>query len=470
MSYQIFSKLKFIFFSTLLVFNIAAFACINDADTIFFESQRFPTETELMSGDFITHSKEFYIWRAEDRLNKLKISPKNLSYFDDLAVSYEKIGQTQKAIDILEKIYANNPNRYETIANLGTFYIHNKEYKKGLELLKKAVKINPNAHFGRETYQIKVVEYILKENPDENFTLPIQKNKENFADFILKDLYENNNQQSYNPLKSSEELDPYTTEILKATIGIGGMLKFGNSDSPILLEVMGDLYRKLDQLNYKYTATSETTYFGKLALLFYVSAITKNTSKDPLDNLNYSNNSNKYEEKFNEYLKIKKLSTTTYFNIIYHSLEKFNDVARKNQTEYTKKEIDYINKGGDVEKNIYINLYPTSKEQEDLFEVSKKNYLMLLDESKNSYYHNMENKIKNLKDELYLNIYVFSLILFLYYLIKLPSFATFLYKKYKKNEKLSIQKFNFTKIISVTKFIILGYFIYNTLYVFYIFK
>lgn len=452
MSYKFSIKLKAIVFSLLIVSSIDSYSCINDADTIFFESQRFPSETELMSGDFITHSKEFYIWRAEDRLNKLKEEQNNLSYYDDLAVSYEKIGQTEKAINILEKVYKENPNRYETIANLGTFYIHNKQYKKGLELLKKAVIINPTAHFGREIYQIKIVEYMLKENPDGIFNLPIQKSKENFADFILKDL--DKNQYNY-PLKSSEELDPYITEILKAIVGIGGMLKFGNSDSPILLEAMGDLYRKLDKLNSKYAANSETTYFGKMAILFYTAAITKNKT----------NNSSKYEEKFNEYLKIKELSTTTYFDLIYSSLEKFNEIAKKNKSEHIQKEIAYINQGGDVEKNIYTNLYPMTKEQEDLFKNAKKSYLMFLEESKNLYYHNVENKIKNLKDDLYINVLLFGIPLLIYYIVYIPSFLLFLYKKHKKS---SNPKFNFQKIIKITKYIVLAYLIYNTLVVFYI--
>lgn len=467
--YKLYSKLKPIVFSILLVSSIDSFACINDADTRFFESQRFPNETELMSGDFITHSKEFYIWRAEDRLNKLKKEPNNLSYYDDLAVSYEKSGQIGKAIEILEKVYKDNPNRYETIANLGTFYIHNKQYETGVELLKKAVVINPNAHFGREIYQIKVVEYILKENPSKNFTLPIQKSKESFSDFILKNLYEKNNQNYYSQLKNPQELDEYTTEILKAIVGIGGMLKFGNSDSPILLEAMGDLYKKLDDLNSKYAANSETTYFGKMALLFYTAAITRNHSKEEIDKSNSnSNGSNKYEEKFKEYLKIKELSTTTYFDFIYNSLENFNEVARKNKIEYANKEIAYINKGGDVEKNIYTNLYPATKEQEYLFETSKKSYLMFLEESKNEYYHTVENKIKDLKNKLYFNFFLFGIPLILYYIICLPSFVIFLYRKYKKSEKLSISKFNLKKIIRVTKYIILAYLIYNTLALFYI--
>jgi len=468
MPYNLSSKLKPVVFSVLLTYGITSFACINDADTLFFESQRFPNQTELMSGDFMTHSKEFYIWRAQDRLQKLRQEPGNLSYYDDLAVSYEKMGQTQKAIETLEKIYKDNPNRYETIANLGTFYIHGQQYEKGVELLKKAIIINPNAHFGREVYQIKVVEYILKENPDKNFTLPIQKSKQGFADFILKDLYDKKNKNYFDASKNPEELDLYTTEILKAIVGIGGMLKFGNSDSPILLEAMGDLYKKLDELNYKYAAYSETTYFGKMAILFYAAAITRNHSEGGMEKSGYSNDSNKYAEKFNEYLKNKKLSTTTYFEVIHNSLKKFNDVARENKIEYVKKEIEYINIGGDVESNIYKNLYPTAKEQENLFETSKKSYLNFLERSKTEYYNTVENKIHDLKNQLYFNVFLFGIPLLVYYIICLPLFIIFLHGKYKKNEKPAVSRANLEKVVRVTKYGILAYLIYNTLAFFYI--
>jgi tetratricopeptide (TPR) repeat protein len=59
------------------------------------------------------------------------------------------------------------PGLYTTLANLGTFYAHKGEIDKGLEIIKKAVALNPKAHFGREKYQIKALEYskALKDDP-----------------------------------------------------------------------------------------------------------------------------------------------------------------------------------------------------------------------------------------------------------------------------------------------------------------
>lgn len=55
------------------------------------------------------------------------------------------------------------PGRYETAANLGTFYLHAGIFKKVLAYIEKALKINPDAHFGREKYQKLLVEYIIPE-------------------------------------------------------------------------------------------------------------------------------------------------------------------------------------------------------------------------------------------------------------------------------------------------------------------
>lgn len=449
------SQLKTVLFSLFFVTS-TAFACINDFDTTFFESQKFPNETQLMSGDFITHSQDFYIWRAQDRLKKLEKEPNNLSYYDDLAVSYEKTNQIDKAIDTLEKIYKEHPNRYETVANLGTFYIHDKQYQKGVDLIKKAIVINPDSHFGREVYQVKIVEYILKQNPDGNIDLPVQKTKENFADFILKDIH--GNKLPY--LQSPDELDPSTTEILKAMIGLGGMLKFGNSDSPILLEAMGDLYTKLDQLNSSYAVDSGTTYFGKIAMLFYVAAITKNQSNQYVEE-----NHNIEEDKFKQYLTIKQLSTTASFNTIYHSLEYFNELAIKNKNEYINKEIEYIKKGGDVEKNIYANLYPSAQVQENLFQTAKQSYFNFLAESKNEYHQFKNDK---LTEELYFSAVVFTIPLIVYYVCCLPFLVAFLYRKH--HEIKTISEFEPTKMVKVTGYFVLVYLLYNLINIFYYFK
>jgi tetratricopeptide (TPR) repeat protein len=249
---------------SILFFTNIAFACINDYSSRQFEFQPFPTENQLISGDFHIHSKAFYEWRINDRLKKIKEDSNNPALLDDLAVSYEKTGQTQLAIDTLQNVLSKYPNRYETLANLGTFYIHHNEYEKGLELLKKAIIINPQAHFGREIYQIKVVEYIISLKKIKPLIFPIQTTT-NFADFILKGVDQKNQKN----------------ELILAIVGVSGMLKFGNNDSPILLEVLGDLYSRFSK-DYipNFALVTPQTHFTNIAKQFYIAAFIRSNLHD----------------------------------------------------------------------------------------------------------------------------------------------------------------------------------------------
>lgn len=458
---NLFTKFKVCAFTSTLIFSVTSFACINDSDTKFFEQQKFPGVQQLMAGDFVTHSKEFYAWRVKDRLEKIKKEPGNLAYYDDLAVSYEKSGDTPKAIETLTAMYQKAPNRYETLANLGTFYIHNKQYAKGLELLKKAIIINPDAHFGREVYQIKLVEYLLKENPNGAITFPVQKSKTTFADYLLTSLSEEDKANQTSSL--DKELDPETVEILKALIGVGGMLKFGNSDSPVLLEAMGDLYTKLDSLTGEKLGGPGSTYFKKIALQFYAASIIQsnaNNSNSKTDDIQKI-----YTQKFGEYLETKKLSTTSYPGYVFHSVENAKQIAKERKTTHTAKEVEYINKGSDVEKNIYTNLYPVPEAQQSLFNSAKEEYYKILNASRDDYYKAIEQKLKNLKDDVASNIYMFGTILGIYYIISLINFLKFIYVEEKQNKKVDFQKYSFKRLINVTALMIFFCLLYNTVFV-----
>lgn len=462
MLHNFFTKLKVYAFTSTLIFSVTSFACINDSDTKFFEQQKFPGVQQLMAGDFVTHSKEFYAWRAKDRLEKLKKEPGNLAYYDDLAVSYEKSGDTPKAIETLTAMYQKAPNRYETLANLGTFYIHNKQYAKGLELLKKAIIINPDAHFGREVYQIKLVEHLLKENPNGTITFPVQKSKTTFADYLLMNLSKEDKESQTSSI--DKELAPETVEILKALIGVGGMLKFGNSDSPVLLEAMGDLYTKLDSLTGKKLGGPGSTYFKKIALQFYAASIIQS-------NVNTNSNSTTddiqriYTQKFGEYLETKKLSTTSYPGYVFSSVENAKQIAKEHKTAHTAKEVEYINIGSDVEKNIYANLYPAPEAQQSLFNSAKEEYYKILNASRDDYYQTIEQKLKNLKDDVASNIYMFGTLLGIYYAISLINFLKFIYVEEKQNKKVDFKKYSFKRLINVTVLTIFLCLLYNTVFV-----
>lgn len=229
---------KAFFFISLLGAAIISLGCLWDYDTLEMEKQQFPGIEELIAGKFLRHSTEFYEWRIQDRQGKLAKDPNNLAYLDDLAVAYSKTHRDKEAIALMFKKEKIAPGLYETYANLGTFYIHDGQYEKGLEYIDKAIAINPDAHFGREVYQRYLVEYVLEKRKSGVEGLPLnQYNK--FGDNCINFYY-------FLYMKHSKNAEPGKNpfpkeELEKAIKGISGMIKFGNSDSPILMEVLGDL-------------------------------------------------------------------------------------------------------------------------------------------------------------------------------------------------------------------------------------
>ncbi len=210
-----------------VLFPSLVFACMWDYDTLLQERSHFPDTLELITGKFLRHSTEFYEWRIRDRLQKLESDPYNPALYDDLAVAYDKTGRHQKAIETMLDKESRKSGLYETEANLGTFYIHDGQLEKGLEHIDKALRINPDAHFGREKYQRLVVEYVLTRRRGSMTPLPLSgaETPTTFFDFLNT--------------KQKAPLDPEDRWL--AVKGILGMMRFGNHASPVLLETLADL-------------------------------------------------------------------------------------------------------------------------------------------------------------------------------------------------------------------------------------
>jgi tetratricopeptide (TPR) repeat protein len=234
-------KMLAVLAAALLIPSLAA-ACLWDYDTLEMERSRFPSNLELITGKFLRHSKEFYEWRIKDRQKRLESDPENLALIDDLAVAFDKTGQHDKAIELMTASLQKKPNRYESLANLGTFLIHAGKPKTGLKYIDKAIATHPNAHFGREKYQKALVEYVMLRRTGRGNKLPLcsvhqhthnpEAVAENFYDFLGR----------HN--KAWTAAHPYyltADENAAAIKGVLGMMRFGKHDSPILLEALGNL-------------------------------------------------------------------------------------------------------------------------------------------------------------------------------------------------------------------------------------
>lgn len=217
-----------------LVFPLTAGACLWDYDTLKQERSRFPTALELITGKFPRHSREFYEWRVKDRQQKIAATGATPELLDDLAVAFDKLGDQTQAIATMERAEKLSPGRYETAANLGTFYFHAKQFKAGIPHIERALKINPDAHFGREKYQLLLVQYLVSKQVDGKTKLPLATANASgevypvgFREFVLHGV--------------AADLPVREREVSQAVAGILGMMRFGKHDSPILLEVLGDL-------------------------------------------------------------------------------------------------------------------------------------------------------------------------------------------------------------------------------------
>lgn len=219
-------------FLTQLLNTPTAEACLWDRDTLRQERSTFPGALELMTGKFPRHSDAYYRWRIEDRKARLVKTPDALPLIDDLAVAYDKLGRHQEAIILTRGTLAQAPDRYETHANLGTFYIHDGRFEEGLVHIDKAIAINPDAHFGREIVQRHLVAYVVERQAAAGGKLPLplgdRRERIDFASFLARTADPKNDRLS-------------REDQMKALEGVLGMMRFGDHTSAVLLEALGDL-------------------------------------------------------------------------------------------------------------------------------------------------------------------------------------------------------------------------------------
>jgi tetratricopeptide (TPR) repeat protein len=207
-------------------------ACGWDWDTIKMEKQQFPQIHELITGKFFRHSQELYYWRIKHRSDLLKNFPDSLALYDDLAMAYDKTGDSEKAIEVMEQKNKIKAGVYETHANLGLFYMHSGEIQKGVDHVAQALKINPDAHFGREKYQLYLGKYIVENMKDGKIVLPLSRGeKTGFYNYLYRNVFKNKDYKS----------EAHFKELADAIKGVSGMMTFANYRSPVLLEALADL-------------------------------------------------------------------------------------------------------------------------------------------------------------------------------------------------------------------------------------
>ena len=228
---------------------LSASACDWDADTLDMETHAFPEVIEVLTGTYVRHSSVWYEWRVRDRTARLG-GPEGpwadpvarLALLDDLAIAYDRLGRSEEAVATARTALALDPNRYASLSNLGTVLLHAGHPGEGLLHLRRAVEVNPHAHFDREKFQIAVWEYVESRRVGGTVRLPLhdpeasdpEGNDERTTTFPqwLRDRHPT-------PGLSVHLIDDWDHATLAEVLV--GMVSVGGRADPALLDVLGQV-------------------------------------------------------------------------------------------------------------------------------------------------------------------------------------------------------------------------------------
>lgn len=139
----------------------AAEACLWDRDTLADEERGLPEMSSIILGRYERHTPEFLERRI--RLAQAALptaSPAQAkALLDDLGVAQDRLNRQPEAIAAMQEKLRRFGVEYTTAANLGTFYAHAGQLEPAETWIRRALQINPEAHFGREWVQLHAIRY-----------------------------------------------------------------------------------------------------------------------------------------------------------------------------------------------------------------------------------------------------------------------------------------------------------------------
>lgn len=170
-------------FLLVVVFPCQAFACLWDRDTLAEEAKGRPELPRIITGWFDRYPPGYYQMRLDRVTMELKSTPADLDLIDDAAVACDRLGGPDEAIGwmakkkaVLDALPENEArdHRYRYLSNLGTFYLDRwislpqaereadlTDLRESEKLIARAIAENPDAHFGREVYQLTAIRWLL---------------------------------------------------------------------------------------------------------------------------------------------------------------------------------------------------------------------------------------------------------------------------------------------------------------------
>jgi hypothetical protein len=167
----------------LLGLPLTVAACLWDSDTPESEARGMPEVVSVIAGRFARNPPLFYEMRLSRVSARLRDHPDELAAYDDAGVACDRLGRGDEAVAWMakkrEQLELRDRSRaavleqwYRYHANLGTFLAHRwartgsdraklDEVKAARGEIARAIEINPDAHFGRESYQLRALDWII---------------------------------------------------------------------------------------------------------------------------------------------------------------------------------------------------------------------------------------------------------------------------------------------------------------------
>lgn len=165
---------------------VPAAACLWDHDTLRAEAKGLPGLAEIITGRFERNPPLYFEMRSERSKEQIKSNSQEWDY-DNAGVACDRLGRHDEAIEWMTRKRtaldaakgAPADHEYRYLANLGTFHAHRwfgrganrtdmADMERGIELIERAIEMNPDAHFGRERYQLMAMRWVF--NPPEAST------------------------------------------------------------------------------------------------------------------------------------------------------------------------------------------------------------------------------------------------------------------------------------------------------------
>ncbi len=259
----------FVLCALLALSALPACACLNDrdSDSLATQAAQLPETLRVITGRFERNPPLYYEMRIKRERAKLAATPatfKTLYSYDDIGVALDKLGRDDEALQTMETKRAASPafdssdkaNReiwYRTFANEGTFRAHRflkagaplarlSEMKTARAQIKRAIEIKPDAHFGRERYQLMAMDWIIARKS--------KRTQDTLGQWIARG-------DKWKPFTYNETLAQ--TGRKRAVEGLSGLIVLGGAwQSPDVFAALATALGSSDGVSLRYMALQRT--------------------------------------------------------------------------------------------------------------------------------------------------------------------------------------------------------------------